>query len=212
MNINNIRGLMGYSRNSVINDLNSEKINSRKFNLKQSSEYRDKIDISKSARNISSTRGIGLCLDKGTAANTTLYVNRSTFNQIASYTTNNPDCKWDELGVDGEKRWVVVNGQRFECPLSKEEKEARKRLEECNLIAILAKADKEKEAHKIKSEKHNSVKLTLNEKNKIKKKDLKNYQSNDKIRNLMKNDKVMKMLSDIISTNGNKSITLGLNY
>lgn len=31
------------------------------------------------------------------------------------------------MGVDGEKRWVVVNGQRFKCPLSEEEKAAKKR-------------------------------------------------------------------------------------
>lgn len=42
-------------------------------------------------------------LDKGTAAHTTLYVDNSTFQQIANYTTNNSECQWSEIGVDGEK-------------------------------------------------------------------------------------------------------------
>lgn len=212
MNINNIKGFMGYSSNSMIRDLNSEKSIINKTNLKKSLEYTDKIDISKSVRNIAFPTGIGLCIDKGTAANTTLYVNRSTFNQIANYSTNNPNCNWDEIGIDGEKRWIVVNGQRFECPLSEEEKEMRRKLaEESNLAAILAKADKEKEMHKKKSEKHDSVKLTVTENNKIKIEGFENYQSNEKTKNLIKNDKVMDMLSAIMSANNGTGITLSIN-
>lgn len=205
MNINNVKGFMGYSRNSVMNGLSSKQINT-----KQLIENEDRINISKSARNISHAKGIGLYLDKGTAANTTLYVDRSTFNQITSYTTNNPNCKWDELGIDGEKRWIVVNGQRFECPLSEEEKEMRRRLaEEGNLIAVLSKAEKENKVHRRKSEKHNSVKLTFDENSKIKLEGLARFQSNGKIKNLMNNDKVMGMLSHIMKTNGGKAISFG---
>ena len=47
------------------------------------------------------------------------------------------------MGCDGEKRWVVVNGQRFECPLSKEEKELRKRFQQ-SIIDILDESDKKR--------------------------------------------------------------------
>ena len=61
-------------------------------------------------------------LDKGTAAHTTIQVDRSTFDKIANYTTYSGEVSWEELGKDGNKRWIVVNGQRFECELSEEEK------------------------------------------------------------------------------------------
>ncbi len=47
-------------------------------------------------------------LDKGTAANTTVYVNYSTFRQIVNYTANNEECPWTELGIDGEKDGLLL--------------------------------------------------------------------------------------------------------
>lgn len=81
-------------------------------------------------------------IDKGTAAHTTVYVNRNSYDKILNATTFG-EPKWEEMGCDGEKRWVVVNGQRFECPLSKEEKELRKRLQQ-SIIDILDESDKKR--------------------------------------------------------------------
>ncbi len=205
MNINNVKGAMGYSRTSVMNDLNSQKISS-----KQSLGYTDKIDISKTARNISVFKGRGICIDKGTAANTTLYVDRGTFNQISTLATF-PECKWEEMGVDGEKRWIVINGQRFECPLSKEEKELRRKLaERCNLISILTSNEKEKKLHNKENQGHNSVKLNFDNNNKVKAEGFENCVMDEKIKNLMNNEKVMEILSQVVNANGGKGITLVL--
>ena len=77
--------------------------------------------------NSSPTKSISI-LDKGTAANTTVYVNRSAYDKILHATTFG-EMKWEEMGVDGDKRWVVINGQRFECEHSPEEKELRKKMQ-----------------------------------------------------------------------------------
>lgn len=211
MSINNITGNYGGYLNSL-SMMNSEikGTYSSKNSVGKSSEFKDILDISTSRKNLSRTNAIGgIILDKGTAANTTLYVDRSSFNQIMNYTTNNPACKWEELGMDDEKRWIVVNGQRFECPLSKEEKEAIRRAKK-GLIEILDEADKEREKHKSKSERHDSGKLSFDENNKIKLNGDVSLQSNDKIKNLMNNDKVMKILTDIMNMNGGQGITLSL--
>lgn len=181
-----------------------------KSGLGKSSKFKDVLDISTSRKNLSRTNYIGgMTTDKGTAANTTLYVDRGSLEKILNYTTNNPECKWDEMGFDDEKTWVVVNGQRFECPRSEEEKELRRRLRK-GLIGMLEEGDKEREKHKSKSERHDSVKLSFDENNKIKLNGDVSLQSNDKIKNLMNNDKVMKMLTDIMNMNGGQGVTLSL--
>lgn len=128
-----------------------------------------------------------------------------------NYSTNNPECQWEEMGIDDEKRWVVINGQRFECPLSEEEKEARRRLRK-GIIEILTEADKEREKRKSKSkqERLGSVKLSFDKNNKINLNGNTSLQSSDKIKNLMKNDKIMKMLRDIDGINGGQGIRLSL--
>lgn len=211
MSINNITGNYGgYSNNLSMMNSGIKDGYSSKNSVERSLDFKDTIDISTSRKKLSRTSAVGgLTVDKGTAAHTTLYVDRASFNQIVNYTTNSPECKWEELGVDDEKRWVVVNGQRFECPLSKEEKELRRRLRK-GLIEILDEADKEREKHKPKSEKYNSVKISLDQNNKIKVDGDANLQSNDKIKNLMSNDKVMKMLTDIMNLNGGQGINLSL--
>lgn len=199
MNINGIGASYGgYSNISSINNPTCSK-----NNLGNSLTFKDSIDLSTSRNNISRAREVGgITFDKGTAANTTLYVDRSSFNQITNYTTNNPACKWEELGMDDEKRWIVVNGQRFECPLSKEEKEAIRRARK-GLVGMLDEADKERE-------KHNVVKLNFDQNNKIKVDGDDQLQGNDKIKNLMSNDKVVKMLTDIMNKNGGQGIMLSL--
>lgn len=81
-------------------------------------------------------------IDKGTASNTTVFVNREAYDQILSTTTFG-EKKWEEMGVDDEKRWVVINGQRFECEHSAEEKALRKRLKK-TLVDYLIEEDKKK--------------------------------------------------------------------
>lgn len=74
-------------------------------------------------------------VDKGTAIATTVNVNRQAFDQIL-YATTYGETKWEEMGVDDEKCWVVINGQRFESEHSPEEKALRKRAR-MSLVDIL---------------------------------------------------------------------------
>ncbi|WP_394884431.1 hypothetical protein [Clostridium butyricum] len=209
MSINNIKGNYGEylnslsMRNSEIKDSSLQK-NTEGRHL----EFKDVLDISTSRKNLSRTNNVGgITIDKGTAAYTTLYVDKGSFNQIMNYTTNNPECQWEELGIDDEKRWIVVNGQRFECPLSEEEKELRRRLRR-GIVEILDEAEKEREKQKSKLEKHGCVKLSFDENNKIKFNGDVSSQSNYKIKNLMNNDKVMSMLTNIMQMNGGQGIKL----
>lgn len=214
MNINNITG----SRNSYLTSLSMDKnekeyiSSSRDSKLEKALEFKDRIDVTTSRKNLSRTNGIvGINLDKGTAAHTTLYVDRNSFDQITNYSTNNEECKWEELGIDDEKRWVVINGQRFECPLSEEEKKASRRLRK-GLIGMIIEAEEERDKHKsnFKLEKHSSFTVNLDESNKFKVNCNDDLRANDKINNLMNNDKVVKMLSDIMKMNGGQGINLFL--
>lgn len=128
-----------------------------------------------------------LSLDKGTAFLTTLYVDNATFQKITAYTTNHPDNQWSELGKDGDKRWIVVNGQRFESPLSEEEKAMMKR-------AQMTLGDHLDEAEEYKEKTEPKEKVTLD----FTSNDVINESSeNPKIVSLLKNEKVMAMLKDI---------------
>lgn len=213
MSINNItRNYSGYLNNLPMMNSETKDTYSSKNSAGRSLEFKDSIDISTSRKNFPRANGIGgITIDKGTVAHTTLYVDRGSFEKILNYSTNNPECQWEEMGIDDEKRWVVINGQRFECPLSEEEKEARRRLRK-GIIEILTEADKEREKRKSKSkqERLGSVKLSFDKNNKINLNGNTSLQSSDKIKNLMKNDKVMKMLRDIDSINGGQGIRLSL--
>ncbi|MBN1069028.1 hypothetical protein [Clostridium sp. ZS1] len=189
--INNNKLYANY--NQEINNINNKSKNND-INIK------DKLELSKDVRTLASrSRAVmGPQLDKGTASNTTVYVDKSTFMQIANYTTNNSECQWDELGIDGEKRWVVVNGQRFECPLSKEEKEAIKRASKTMLDYLIEEDEKKKE----KEEKKENIDFKFNGDGSISIDDESLLRSNPKLSGLLKNDKVMKMLKDIAKSNG----------
>lgn len=202
MSLNNINGNYSmYSNGLSMKTCEVKDTYMSKGDVKKTLEFKDSIEISASQENISrASRVGGLTIDKGTAAHTTLYVDRGSFNQIVDYTTNNPDCQWEELGIDDEKRWVVVNGQRFECPLSEQEKEMRRRLKK-GLLEILDEADKEMEKYKSKFQKKESATLTLDENNKVVLNGDENIELNDKIKALMSNDKVMNMLADIMKMN-----------
>ncbi|WP_315081670.1 hypothetical protein [uncultured Clostridium sp.] len=183
--------------NQEINNINNKSKNNDK-NIKDNSK--DKLDLSKDMRTAASrSRAImGPQLDKGTASNTTIYVDKSTFMQMMNYSANNSECQWDELGVDDEKRWIVINGQRFESPLTKEEKEAIKRISKTILDYIIEEDEKEKE----KEEKKENIDFKFNGDGSISIDDESLLSSNPKLSGLLKNDKVMKMLKDIAKSNG----------
>lgn len=199
MEINN-RIYNGYMENANINQRKNIDNNTHKDTIKNVYNNADKLELSKDVR-IAASRSraiMGPQLDKGTASNTTIYVDKSTFMQISSYTTNNSECQWDEMGVDGEKRWIVVNGQRFECPLSKEEKEAFKRASKTMLDYIIEEDEKKQE----KEEKRENIDFKFNGDGSISIDDESLLSSNPKLSGLLKNDKVMKMLKDIAKSNG----------
>ncbi|NEZ47758.1 hypothetical protein FDF74_11260 [Clostridium niameyense] len=211
MSINNItRNYGGYFNDLSMRNPETKNISSSKDSPRKTLEIKDQIDISTSRTNFSMTNSVGgITIDKGTAAHTTLYVDKASFNQIVNYTSNNPECQWEELGIDDEKRWVVVNGQRFECPLSKEEKEARKKLRK-TLIEILTESEKEMEKRKSKSKKQEPIKLSIDGNNNINLNGDESLKSNNKVKNLQKNTKVMTMLKDIMKINGGQGINLYL--
>lgn len=193
-NISSYQNTLNYSQEQISNKNKQSSVKIDFQNVKYTQTSTDQVNLSKR------TRGIGsLSLDKGTAANTTLYVDKNTFNNIVSYSTNNDDCKWDELGVDGEKRWVVINGQRFECPLSKEEKEAYKNASKTILDYIIEAEQKKEEKE---SKEKNKTDINVNSNGEINLSGNSQTFESSKIKNLLNNDKVMTMLKDIASLNG----------
>lgn len=91
---------------------------------------------------VNKLRSSSFAIDKGTASHTTVFINRSAYDKILSETTFG-EKKWEEMGVDDEKRWVVINGQRFECEHSPEEKALRKRLQK-TVVDYFIEADEKK--------------------------------------------------------------------
>ncbi|MGG3801819.1 hypothetical protein [Metabacillus fastidiosus] len=188
MHISNDKRITGYNTmNTTSNTANKENTSPSYKNSK-----RDSVEISNTGRAMT---GI---LDKGTAAHTTLYVDYSTFQQIANYTTNNPECEWSEIGIDGEKRWIVVNGQRFESPLSEEEKQAMKRAQ-MTLLDYMEESRKQKGGILPKRDEFKKGELDFTN-NSIST----SLESDPKIVNLLKNEKVMNMLEDISKIRGGK--------
>lgn len=188
MHISNEKRMTGYNTVTTTNNLFNKGTTSTSYK----NSKKDTVELSNMGRTM--TR----MLDKGTAVHTTLYVDYSTFRQIANYTTNNPKCEWSEMGIDGEKRWIVVNGQRFESPLSEEEKKAAKRVQ-LTLLDYMEEARKRKEKTFSGQEEFNKIEIDFtNQSTSI------NSESDPKIANLLKNEKVMNMLKDISRLRGGK--------
>lgn len=191
VNINNAKDIKQYealtSSNNISNKLNTTTAykNSKKDTLELSSMSRPMLGA----------------IDKGTAAETTLYVNYATFQNIANYTTNNPECQWEEMGIDDEKRWIVVNGQRFECPLTKEEKELRRRMR-FTLLDYMEEHRMAKERLKPEPTEANKVTIDFSNGSASVSSD-----AHPKIKNLLANEKVMKMLKDISARGGSISVS-----
>jgi hypothetical protein len=165
-------------------------------------------DFSQIASNITAG-AVGFKFDKGTAASTTVEVDKGTYNEIIDYSMNNKDYKWDEVGCDGTKKWVVIDGQRFDYSLSKSEKEAfSARWKTC--CSFYNNSEIENYNSNSKAKDKHLVSITLDKDNKaIVNKDEKESE-NSKITSLMKKPKVVKMLSDIMRINNRKSISLDL--
>jgi len=89
----------------------------------------------------------GIPFDKGTGAQTTVHVSRSAFDKILNETTHG-EIKWEECGIDDNKRWVVVNGQRFEVEHSAEEKAMRKNASKTLLDYMMESEERMREQNK----------------------------------------------------------------
>lgn len=167
-------------------------------------------DFSQIARN-TAVGAVGYKFDKGTAAKTTVEVDKGTYNEIIDYSMNNKDYKWDEVGCDGTKKWVVIDGQRFDYSLSKDEKEAfNTRWKTCCSFYNNSGTDNYNININSKTKAKHLVSITLDKNNKaIVNKDEKESK-NSKITNLMEKPKVVKMLSDIMKSYNRKSISLDL--
>ncbi|MBU5266527.1 hypothetical protein [Virgibacillus proomii] len=191
MNILNAKNALRSYALSSANSVNKETSTTNSYK----NPKRDIVEISNTAVAMSGS------LDKGTAAHTTLYVDYSTFQQIANYTTNNPECHWSEMGVDGEKRWIVVNGQRFESPLSEEEKERMKRSSTSKtLLDYLIEYEDKKAVWKKRANDLDKIEIDFNGSSPSINKQI----VNSKLTNLFENEKVMKMLNDISKIRGGK--------
>lgn len=152
---------------------------------------------------------VGFKVDRGTATDTTVKVDKGTFNQIMDYSLNNKDCKWDEIGCDGSKKWVVIDGQRFDYSLTKEEKEAfQKRWKTC--CSIASKTESGKDKNKSNTDHKKLISIAIDKDNNIKIDKDEKEANNPKVINLMKKPKVAKMLSNIIKANSGRSISLNL--
>lgn len=125
-------------------------------------------------------------LDKGTASHTTIQVDRSTFDKISNYTTYSGEVTWEELGKDGNKRWIVVNGQRFECELSEQEKAMMKNAQK-TLIDYMEETEEERK----KLENKQKVDYPISD-------DI----DNEKLKNLKENTVVVNMLDKLSKAPG----------
>lgn len=186
MHIKADKSTINYSGLTAVVKTDSKSTN----NIKNQSFPKDTLELSNSNKTIANM----LSTDKGTASHTTLYVDNATFQQIATYSTNHPETQWSEIGKDSEKRWIVVNGQRFESPLSEEEKAIAKRAQ-MSLLDYLEEAAERKEETSQKEE------VTLDFANKN---DLTNTSNDPKINGLLQNEKVMEMLKNISKSSKGK--------
>lgn len=120
MRIENITNFTQIKKNSLNNihsrRENGDNVGKSKDTFIKSDRPNNKLDLY--TKNISPS---WMSVDKGTASHTTISINRQAFDKILNETTYG-ETKWEECGVDNNKRWVVVNGQRFEVEHSAEEK------------------------------------------------------------------------------------------
>ena len=148
MKIGNITNFTQIKTNSLNNihtsKENGDNIGKSKDTFIKSDKPNNKLDLY--TKKITPNR---LSLDKGTASHTTVFVNRQAFDKILNETTYG-ETKWEEFGVSNNKRWVVVNGQRFEVEQSAEEKARIKNATKTLVDYILESEENIKEKEKYK--------------------------------------------------------------
>lgn len=144
-------------------------------NKKINNRARDTLELSSSYKYMSQM----MTVDTGTAKDTTVYVGRLAFEQIVKESTYG-SLKWEELGGDDEKRWVVINGQRFECEHSPQEKALRKQIKEQSGKTLLDYIEEHFDKDEFRKQK----------------------QDKGNVEKLKSNSEVMKMLSRIFGCNG----------
>lgn len=157
--------------------------------LLKKEEIGDSIDISNKGKKILNISGK---LNQHVPINSTVYVDTGTILKIMDFSTNNKEYQWSEMGKDTEKRWVVINGQRFESPLSEEEKRLMRNASKTMLDYI-----KEAEDERLERDRKRGIKtnLSLGEDGKLNTSD--NIEDPN-IKNLMNNEVVCNMLSEMI--------------
>lgn len=182
-------GLSSYYKS---NEIDSSKIKGQEGAKVVLNNFSDK-------NSVSSAKIGGITVDIGTASNTTIYVDKNSYDTILSESTFGTGAKWSEMGFDDDKTWVVINGQRFEYERSQEEKSARKRAQEAaskNLIEYLVD---EKRIHIDQDENHGKLKRVDSsyDKNAGLIFDEEMLSSNKKVSDLNKNTEVMNMLNKL---------------
>lgn len=173
------------------NNIHKTNLYKTDINLNKESKIIKKANVNQINANSSPYPSGMIPIDKGTAVGTTVNVDRNTILNIMNYAANNPDTSgFEEMGMDDNKRWVVINGQRFETELTPHEKELIKKAKErCGLISLLDASD----ANKYKKPLEETVELKFNG-NDV---EVSNNTNNPKLQNLLNNDKVMEMFAVI---------------
>lgn len=88
-------------------------------------------------------------VDKGTAAETTILLDSASFDRLMHKTTpENGEALWSEMGGDQDKKWVVINGQRFEYRYTEQEKAAHAAMRGKSLMEYLEEAEQEREKNR----------------------------------------------------------------
>ncbi|WP_194191858.1 hypothetical protein [Clostridium chrysemydis] len=186
--INNIyKGEVNTLNNS--DNINRISIPKGEDSLLKKEESGDSIDISNKGKKILNISGK---LNQHVPINSTVYVDTGTILKIMDFSTNNKEYQWSEMGKDTEKRWVVINGQRFESPLSEEEKRLMRNASKTMLDYI-----KEAEDERLERDRKRGIKtnLSLGEDGKLNTSD---NIDDPNIKNLMNNEVVCNMLSEMI--------------
>lgn len=207
MNFGYIRGTYERIQNSKTSYSEGRSIYSRSIKSTGTTKTKSPLNDSTKINGSTISGAVGFKADNGTAADTTVKIDKGTFNKIMDYSMKNPAYKWDEIGCDGTKKWVVIEGQRFDYSLSKDEKEAFKKRWKTS-CETYNKVQTDKDKSKNNTDEKKLVSISLDKDNKLKADKSEKESNSTKITNLMKKPKVVKMLSDIIKANNHRSISL----
>lgn len=173
------------------NNISKTNLHKTDITLNKESNITKKANVNQINANSSPYPSGMMPIDKGTAVGTTVNVDRGTILNIMNYAANNPETSgFEEMGMDDNKRWVVINGQRFETELTPSEKELiKKAKEKCGLLSL----SEESGVNKHEKPLEEAVELNFNGDDV----EVSNNTNNPKLQNLLNNDKVMTMFATI---------------